>query len=261
MLQHTRLYGYRKALCRRNRNLITLTILLAGGILVSLPAGSWAENNQLIAADTGSDAAIQAQRKKANDWLDIAEAQLARQQYNLAEETVERCRELDTQLTDKQKKRLGSCAAEAQAGIDAQQKARQGLDSGSISLKAGNLPAAEASFKGAYALRKYLAEPTVKRIEDQLAAVESAQDAIKGEIKALFKKGVADYKAKKYGAAEASFKKVVDSGISLNFFDRGTMTTAEGFLEKIDAAKAKAMAQATAAAEKAVAEVKAEQGR
>ena len=78
--------------------------------------------------------------------------------------------------------------------------------------------------------------PTEKgRIQAKLAVIDARQKKFAVQMKDLFHRSVADYKAGRLDQADKGFKAVVDSGVDLGFFNRGKP---QKYIQKINAQRA-----------------------
>ena len=202
---------------------LVLTTLLLLGLCVPYP---------IVAQDTVEDE-VAAQRKKAEELLDTASAQLDRQQYQAGQKTLDRCDAYRDKLTSSQEKRFNKYSQEAQAGTSAQTNADAAIRAGTQHLSADRLVQAQEQFQAAYKLKKYLPAPQRKKIEDQLKVIKAKQKIQKKDIVTLFKKSKSDYKAGRLAEAKKGFAQIQQSGIKLGFFDTGDFTSTAGYLKKI----------------------------
>jgi len=157
-------------------NLVTIMVL--GFILLLAPTGSMslaAKHLPSAQEAFSGQEAIAAQQKKADEFIDLASAQLNRRQYQDCLETISRCRELEGILSSSQKQRLDRYAQEAENGLDILNRANQALNTGIEHLQANRLMEAKKQFDTAMALRKNLPADTVGQIEAQLDAIKSLQ--------------------------------------------------------------------------------------
>ena len=186
----------------------------------------------ILAQDTAEDE-IEAHRKKTEELLDTASAQMDLQQYEACQKTLERCSAYEDNFTSSQRKRYAKYGQEAQSGLTLQRNAEVAIQAGAQHLMADRLGPAEEQFKIAYNLKKYLPAPRQKKIEDQLKVIKAKQKLQKKSTIALFKKSKSYYKAGQLDEAGKGFTKVQQSGIKLGFFDTGDFTSTAGYLKKI----------------------------
>jgi type II secretory pathway component GspD/PulD (secretin) len=184
-------------------------------------------------AATG-DSEVTAQRRKAQEWLDIAKTALSRGMYDQAGEVLGYCTDIKDSLSDKQKKRLASYSQEVTAGLDGQKQAEAAIKKADEYLASQKLVDAEQELKKAYEYRKYLTEPTVEKIKDKLGAVSEQKSRTKKRMQALFKKSSQFYRDGLLDRAAIGFSEIKESKIPLSFFDRGgDLTDVDGYLKKI----------------------------
>lgn len=188
-----------------------------------------------------SKEAIAAQRKRADGLLDAAEQQLKNKTYELANKTLERCRDLNGGLRSSQNRRLNKYVDQAQEGAEAQTKANAYIQKGSAALKAENYAESLEAFESAKALREHLPSITLSRVIDNLKVIEKQQANLKSDMVALYKKSVKDFKGEEFAQAQKGFTAVKKSGVKLGFFATGKFSSADAYLNKI----AKAVAETT----------------
>ena len=124
--------------------------------------------------------------------------------------------------------------------VDARQQADAAMRKADEYYRAGRIKETKEQLEIAYSHRKHLPEPTLKKITDNLDAVDERLAQTKKAMKALFKENVRQYKQDRLDRAEAGFQEIIDSGVKLSWFNRGgDVTTSAGYLKKIAARRAK----------------------
>ncbi|MBN1846806.1 MAG: hypothetical protein JW810_14065, partial [Sedimentisphaerales bacterium] len=216
-----------------------------GGIVAILAVFCLFQPGVMTAQDDADELA--AQRKKVDELLDTVKAQLNRHLYEQAVSTLARSDEYRDKMSSSQQNRQENYRNAAQQGMLAQQQAEASLQAGAELLAADQLDKANTEFRLAYAQRDYLPDSQVKKIKDQLEVIESRlkqqQKALKQEMIVLFKQSVRHYKNDQYDLAEAGFSQVLASGVGLNLFERGDLTSTEGYLKKIASKREKLAVQ------------------
>lgn len=180
------------------------------------------------------------QRKKAQEWLEIAEIELKRHMYQSAQVTLGKCAELNSSLSKSQAKKLAKYSQMADEGILAQNKSQQALDSADTYLKQNQIGQADEELNQAYKLRKYLPKSTVSKIKDKIQAIKTQKKQLKKTMQRLFKQSKKYYRQGLLTEAQIGFGDIKKSQVKLSFFERGgDFTDVDGYLKKITAEKAK----------------------
>jgi len=205
------------------------------GLVLLLAAKGWGAESSSSTAEVNSPEAQAARAKKTGERLDIARTQLERRLYEAALKTLEQCRRENGSLPAAQRQRLEQYTRQAQAGLQAQERAETLIRQASQALTQGNLHEAAQALQQVRPLHRYLSKPTKKKIDELNEALKTQRARRKQEMKALFKRSVMLYKQGDLEAARRGFLRIKESGLKLSFWDRGDLTDTEGYLKKIAA--------------------------
>ncbi|MCK5269293.1 MAG: hypothetical protein KAJ46_00855 [Sedimentisphaerales bacterium] len=219
--------------CRSYLQIIISTLMVA---IIALAVDKYPMTAPAVASSVTAknEEKVASRRKKADEWLVIAETQLKMHRYQEANKSLEKCATLNGDLSKSQKKRLTRYSKNALAGVKAIKRVSIAIESADKYTKAGNLLEAEKHYLKAYSLRNFLPAPVVKKIKDKINAVKAEQAKYKKEMKVVFKQSRDYYRRKKLEEAEAGFNMIKKSGIQLSFLERGgDLTNVDGYLKKI----------------------------
>ena len=239
MHQQTGLKGLLRA-CRggySHPRLIIILLLIVVCAILFVGSGTTAQADDAAVVENQpaeNHEAQAARRRKADDLLQSASLHIQDQRYDLAAETLQKCRDLEPDLSKGQRRNLEKYSERSEAGQAAISTAANNMAAAAEQLDQNQAAKAHELLSQAYSLRHYLPEETTDQLKERLESAKKQLAQQKASLKKLFKASVKQYRKDQFAEARTGFQEIQDSGVELGFFDRGgDLTSVNGYLGKI----------------------------